>query len=123
MSYAVTATQVITQGFRDVAELRANQGAAADLLNDALIELNQFIDELAQQRRFVYKSDGTTFTAFADLTTSYTLAAGFARMLRKNLAVRMMPMLVLYLKGKPELDQVKQDAAEALAALDGVGAL
>jgi hypothetical protein len=63
--------------------------------------------------------------SFADLTTSYNFPPGYARAIRKNLAVSIAPMMEIYSKlaklSRPRqalLAQVKQDARESMAILE-----
>ena len=64
----------------------------------------------------VLYTPGGHVTAFADLTTAYTLARGFERMLRKNLALEIAPMF----SAQPSPWLMKQ-AAESLAAVKRMG--
>lgn len=61
-------------------------------------------------------------TAFADLTTNYTFRPGYSRALRLNLAMELMPSMVLYLKGKPQLDLVAAQARESLTVIKSYNA-
>lgn len=119
----MTATQLITQALRDLSELRPGASASStDVMNEALVQLNQMIDEWAFERLFVYKTDKTTLASFADLGTDYALAAGYAKALRKNLAVALAPMMKIYFKKESALDEGLMSEASGLkAALRGVG--
>jgi hypothetical protein len=117
----VTATQLIYQAARDIGVQWANVTPSPDKLNDCLVALNELMDQWAIERLFVYKTDKTILAAFADLTTAYNLAPGYAAALRANLAVLIAPMLQLYLKTKPEMDSIMADAVRTKNALYGVG--
>lgn len=118
----ITATQIITQAYRDIGGLRPGQTASADTLSESLDHLNQMIEEWAVDRLQVGLVGGTSLASFANLATLYNLAPGFAEALRKNLAVKIAPMMKVYWKIEaPLLEEVAGDAALSRAAVEGAG--
>lgn len=117
-----TATQLITRATRDLGNLRPGQGESPDTLSEGLTHLNDIVDELAFERFFIYKADKTVLAAFADLTTNYTLALGYAEFLRKVLALRILPMMKIYLKiPEPVIEPIQEEADRLKMMLQGVG--
>ena len=119
---SVTSTQIINEAYRDLCGMRPGQTTSTDVYDDCLSALNELIDELTQERFFIYEASGAILSAFADLTTAYTLASGQQQFLRKNLATKIAPMMKLYFKiPEPLLEQIETDAARLKMSLRGVG--
>jgi hypothetical protein len=126
---AYNLTQIATQALRDIGELRPGQSTSTDVTSDILFAANEMLDKWTLDRILVYyvSSAGppvvySVLAAFPDLTTTYTFAPGYLRLLRKGLATVIAPMMKIYFKlEQPMLDQVEQEAAEAVKAIRGVG--
>ena len=123
---ALNLTQLAYQALRDLGCLRPGQTTSADVLADILAAANEVIDQWALERLFVLygAAPGTTLTSFPDLTTSYALAPGYAEALRSNIAARIYPMMIVYLKiPAPSVSKadIESEAARTKAALRGLG--
>lgn len=110
----------------DLQVIWPGQVTTAQVHQSALRTANEMLDELTLERQFIYTTPdaGATWSkllAFPDLTTTYTFAPGNLKLLRKGLAVKMAPSVKTYMKNEGMLAEVAKEAAEAKAALKGVG--
>lgn len=117
--------QTIAYGaLRDLGELRPGMNTSTDALADILSEANSMVDQWAQDRLFIYygAAPGTILVSFPDLSTSFAFAPGYVEALRKNLAVKIAPMMKIYFKiESPLLAELTAEAAATKAALYGIG--
>ena len=121
---ATNLTQIAYGALRDLGELRPGQSTSTDVMADILSEANSMIDSWAQFRLVIYygASPGTILQAYPDITTSYAFAPGYVEALRKNLAVKIAPMMKIYFKiPDPLLKEIEADAELTRTALMGVG--
>lgn len=120
-----SAQQIIYAAYRDIGGTRPGQGQSTDMLNDCLVALNELVDSWANDRTFIWTYNGFQWiilTAFINLGTTYTLAPGDEMALRKNLAVKILPMLRIYLKiPDPPMEQLEAEAAAARLSIEGIG--
>ena len=117
-----TAQAIIGEAYRDLCGLRPGGVMSMDVLNDCFTELNELVDAWKLERVQILKSDGTQLAAFSALGTSYSLAPGVPRALRKNLAVAIAPMMKIHFKiPEPMLAEIAADAATSKLAITGVG--
>lgn len=116
---STTGTIIITDSLAELQVVKFGQVSTADLYSGSLRELNRIVDSWAQERLFVQKSDGSTITVF-DLTTPYTLAAGWDRAITKTLAVRLAAALKFFFKvPEPLIAELAAESAEAISNLQG----
>ena len=121
---SINAQTIITEACSDFNVSLPGQVLSSDVLAIGLKTLNQMIDQWAFDRLFLLYgvAPGTVLSAFPDLTTSYPLAPGSEKALRKNLAAELAPVLLPYFKvPEPALQKLESEAMATKAALWGVG--
>lgn len=119
-----TLTQIGFSALRDICELRPGQATSTDVNNEILEAANEMLSEWAHDQVNVYYDNSGTPTilaAFPDLSTSFTFEPGYLNAIRKNLAVKILPQMKLYLKAQPDIDAVTAQATAAYQSLRGVG--
>lgn len=122
MSY--TLPQIANAALYDLGVLTPGQWANDDLFQSVLVAANELLDALATERIFIYIGTGpyTVLSVFPDLTTAYTFAPGYFRLLRKNIGKFIAPMMKIHVKIEaPAIAQVEAEAADAIRLLRGVG--
>lgn len=119
---AVTAQTIANEAYRDLGGMRSGMGMSSDIAADFLAALNEIVDAWSQERLFVYLNTGAILPTFAALGTSYNLAPGYQRALRKSLAISAAEMMKTYFKvPEPLLQEIAVEADALKLQLEGIG--